>query len=238
VEPTSQVSVGHAFSWAIATFRHNAVPFLALAGVVTLIQFAQQWAVDPVATVLTECFDVESPIDPEICVQTFGSTLRNGIVLGLVFFVLTFLATIGVYRAALRSTRGQSPSFADMLTGENLGAYIRVTLAQLALVLLGLLACIVPGLIAAFFVQLAHYYALDKGYGVQQSLRASFQAIGQHLLPALVMAAVAFGVLLAGTFFFGVLTLLTLPFLALFTANLFRQFNQEPIVGSSLQSGP
>lgn len=230
MEPTNQASVGQALGWAVATFRRNAVAFIALAGVVTLIQFAQQWAVQPVATVLTECFDVASPLDPEICVQTFGSTLRNGIVLGLAFFVLTFLATIGVYRAALRSTRGQPPSFADMLTGQNLGPYVRVTLAQLALVFLGLIACIVPGLIVAFFVQLAHYYALDKGYGVQASLRASFQAIGQHPLPALVMVGVALAALLLGTFFFGVLTLLTLPFLALFTAHLYRQFNQEPIV--------
>jgi uncharacterized membrane protein len=230
LDQTSNASVAQAFRWAGATFRRNAVPFIALAGVVTLIQFAQQWAIDPVATVLTECFDVESSVDAEICVQAFGSTLRNGIVLGLVFFVLTFLATIGVYRAALRSTQGHSPSFADMLTGHNLGAYIRVTLAQLALVFLGLIACIIPGIIAAFFVQLGHYYALDKGYGVQQALRASFQAIGQHVGPALVMAGVALAALLLGTFFFGVLTLLTLPFLALFTAHLYRQFNEEPVV--------
>ena len=37
-------------------------------------------------------------------------------------------------------------------------------------------------------------------------------------------------VLLLGGLFWGILTLITLPFASLFTAHMYRQFNKEPIV--------
>jgi uncharacterized membrane protein len=224
-------SVSHAISWAFDTFRRNAVAFIALAGVVVAISLAQQFVTGPLNDVVEQCLLVTEPADADACAATLTFSAFSSGLLGLALFVLTFLATIGVYRAAIRSTQGHLPSFADMLTGQYLGKYVLVTLAQLGLIVLGLLACIVPGLIAGFFVQLAHYYVLDKGYGVGEALKASVNAIARNVMPAIVMSVFALIVLLLGTVFFGILTLVTLPFMALFVANLYRQFNDEPIAG-------
>jgi uncharacterized membrane protein len=222
-------SVGLAISWAFDTFRRNAIAFLALAGVVVAISFAQQVVTAPLNTVIEQCLITTDGATTLECADAMSFTAFASGVLGLLLFVLTFLATIGVYRAALRTTQGHQPSFADMLTGQYLGTYVLVTLAQLGLIILGLLACIVPGLLIGFLVQLAHYYVLDKGYGVSEALKSSINVIMRNVLPALVMTAFALIVIVLGSFFFGLLTLVTLPFTALFMAHLYRQFNGEPI---------
>ena len=222
-------SVGVAISWAFDAFRRNALAFIALAGVVVAVSFAQQRATEPLITVIEQCLLVTESTSVNACGDAISATVFGSAVVGLALFVVTFVATIGVYRAALRTTQGQLPSFADMLTGQYLGKYVLVTLAQLGLIILGLIACIVPGIIIGFLVQLAHYYVLDKGYRVGAALKASITVVSRNVLPALVMTAFALLVLILGSFVFGLLTLVTLPFTALFMANLYRQFNGEPV---------
>lgn len=222
-------SVGAAISWAFETFRRNALAFIALAAVVVAISFAQQMVSGPLNAAIEQCLAVTDVTSGQSCAEVVTPAVAGSALLGVVLFVLTFLATIGVYRAALRATQGQLPSFADMLTGQYLGKYVLVTIAQMGLIVVGLLACIVPGILAGFFLQLAQYYVLDKGYGVGEALKASMTAVARNVLPALVMTAFALIVLLLGSMLFGVLTLVTLPFTALFIAHLYRQFNGEPI---------
>jgi uncharacterized membrane protein len=222
-------SVGLAISWAFDTFRRNALAFLALAGVVVAISFAQQVVTTPLNAVIDQCLVAADVAAVNGCAEALSFTAFMSAVLGLMLFVLTFLATIGVYRAALRTTQGQQPSFADMLTGQYLGTYVLVTLAQLGLIIVGLIAFIIPGLLIGFLVQLAHYYVLDKGYGVGAALKSSITVIMRNVLPGLTIAAFALIVIVLGSFFFGLLTLVTLPFTALFMAHLYRQFNGEPI---------
>lgn len=222
-------SVGLAISWAFDTLRRNAIAFIALAAVVVAISFAQQIVMEPVNAVIEQCLITSDVVGVDTCSDSISLLSFGSAVLGFLLFLLTFLATIGVYRAALRTTQGHQPSFADMLTGQYVGKYVLVTLAQLGLIITGLLACILPGLLIGFFVQLAQYYVLDKGYGVGAALKSSLTVISQNPLPALVITLFALLVLVLGSVFFGLLTLITLPFTALFTAHLYRQFNGEPI---------
>jgi uncharacterized membrane protein len=223
-------SPARALQWAFDTFRRNFLAFLALAAVVTALRFVQPYVTEPVAAQWLGCAEAPTPEELEACLSgSTGALVLTGLIT-LVFLILSFLATIGVYRAALRSTLGQTPTFADMLTGQYIGRYIRVVLLQGILVFTGLLLFIFPGLIVAFLVQLAHLYVLDRGYGAIEAVRASVIAIGRNLLPAIVMTLIALALLFLA-FLFTPLTLLALPFYALFTAHLYRQFNDEVVVG-------
>ena len=81
-----------------------------------------------------------------------------------------------------------------------------------------------------FFLQLGPYYVLDKGMGATDAIRASFESIRTNIGPAAIMTILNVVALLLGSLFFGVATLIALPFVSLFTAHLYRQFNQEPVV--------
>ncbi|MDO8732946.1 MAG: hypothetical protein Q7L55_10325 [Actinomycetota bacterium] len=201
--------VRKALIWAFDTFRANAVPLLALAAVVMVTQF--------IAQVAQRLF------------SEAGAGAFALLILTFVFLLLSAFAAIGVDRAALRTTQGHEPSFADMLTMQNLGRYILFVLAYIALTIVGLLLCILPAFFVIFFLQLGPFFVLDRGSNVGQAIRSSFEAIRMNIGPAAIMTILNVIVSLSGTLFFGVLTLLTLPFTALFTAHMYRQFNHEQI---------
>lgn len=203
----AKADIGRGLSWAFDTFRGNAVAFLALAAVVMVTQFIAQVA----QRLFTEN----------------GASALLLLVVTLVFLLLAGFAAIGVDRAALRTTKGHEPSFADMLTTQYLGKYVLFVIAYIALTVLGLILCIIPAFFVIFFLQLGPFFVLDKGTGVVDSIKSSVEAIRNNIGPAAIMTILNILVSLSGTLFFGVLTLLTLPFSALFTAHMYRQFNNE-----------
>ena len=95
---------------------------------------------------------------------------------------------------------------------------------------IGIVLCVVPGIIVAFLFQLAPFYALDKGQGVGEAFGNSYRATTQNFGPAILMTIINIVAAILGGLFFGLLTLVALPFAALFTAHMYRQFNREEIV--------
>ena len=81
-----------------------------------------------------------------------------------------------------------------------------------------------------FLLQLGPYYILDKGLGVGDAIKSSYRAVSKNLGPAIIMTIINALVSILGGLFFGILTLITLPFACLFTAHMYRQFNRESIV--------
>jgi hypothetical protein len=221
--------VGTAISWAFDTFKANAAAFVGLAAVVTVIQLVQRLGSATISNLFLNCDNVTTLDQIDSCTATLGIGLLISIFLSVVFGLLAFIAQIGVQRAAIRSTEGVTPSFSQMLTGENLLKYILFVIVYGILFFVGLALCVLPGIAVLFLFQLGPYYVLDKGYGVVEAMKASFEAVTKNFVPALVMTVVNALVSLLGGVSFGLLTLITLPFASLFTAHMYRQFNKEPI---------
>ena len=222
--------VGAAISWAFDRFKGNAAPFVGLAAVVTVIQLVQQVGTRPLQNIVVDCSNPDSPGQINACTAAVGLSALAAIVIALVFSLLAFIAQIGVQRAAIRSTQGITPSFSEMFTTENLGKYILYVIAFAILFVVGLALCILPGLVVLFLLQLGPYYILDKGMSVGDAMKASVNAVTKNIGPAIVMTIVNALVALLGGLFFGILTLVTLPFACLFTAHMYRQFNREPVI--------
>lgn len=223
-------SVGAAVSWAFDRFKANAAGFVGLAAVVTVIYVMQNIGTTPLQNILVDCSNPETPGQVNACTAALGLSAVVAIVISLAFALLAFIAQIGVQRAAIRSTQGIPPSFSEMFTTQNLGKYILYMIVFAILGALGLILCILPGLLVFFFLQLGPYYILDKGMSVGDAVKASVDAVRRNVGPALIMTIVNVLVQILGGMLFGLLTLLTLPFAALFTAHMYRQFNREPIV--------
>lgn len=225
-EPSGQrPSVGTAISWAFGRFKAEFWPFVGLAAVVVVL-----WIVEQVSGFV----DTGSGV---------------AILLAVIFAVLGFIAQIGVQRAAIRSTQGIRPSMDAMITSQYLGRFILFTICSALVVVAGaipgaliafLLASSTAGLVIGillafagivvvyFLLQLGSYYVLDKGYGVGEAMQASYEAVSKNIGPAVLMTLFT-GVVLFAASCCGLLTLLTLPFTCLFTAHMYRQFNQEPV---------
>jgi len=225
----SSPSVGAGISWAFDRFKANAAAFIGLAAVVTVIQFVQQIGARPLENILVDCSNPQTAGQVNACTAAIGLSAIVAIVISIAFGLLAFIAQIGVQRAAIRNTQGLPPTFAEMFTTQYLGRYILFSICYGLLAVVGLVLCILPGIAVLFLLQLGPYYVLDKGYGVRDAMKASFNAVTKNFGPAILMTLLTLVVLLLGGVFYGILTLVTLPFACLFTANMYRQFNHETI---------
>lgn len=225
--PRPQVAL--AISWAFDTFKRNPLPFIALAAVVAVIQVIQQIGSQPLAAIVEDCTDPQTPGQINACAAAVGLAAIVGLAVTFVFIALSFLATIGIYRAALDVSRGIAPEFTALLKTENLGRYIVFSLAYLGLVIAGFVLCVIPGILVAFLLQLGPFFILDKGYRPVEAMKASYSVISRNVAPAIVMVLFSLLVTLLGSVFYGILTLVTLPFASLFIVHMYRQFNGEPV---------
>ena len=226
----SKPSVSAAISWAFDTFKKNPLPFIALAAVVTVIQLIQQVASQPLAEVVADCSDPQTPGQVSACAAALGVAAVAGLAVSIAFIVLSFFATIGVYRAALDVSRGIAPEFTVIFKTDNLGRYIVFSLAYIGLIVLGFILCIIPGIIVAFLLQLGPFFVLDRGYRPVEAMKASSAVVSKNVGPAIILVIFSGVVTLLGSAFYGILTLLTLPFAVLFIVHMYRQFNGEKVV--------
>lgn len=223
------VSVGAAVSWAFAVFRRNPTALILLAAVVAVIQMVQQIATGPLQNIIDDCSNPQTPGQQAACQAALGSGAMVAILTAIGFGILAMVAMIGVFHAALRATLGQAPSFSDLFNSQFTLQFVLVTLASMGLTFVGVLLCCLPGLLALFFLQLAPFYVLDSGPGVREALLRSFRAIRSNVGPALLLLLLTLLVSALGSALYGVLTLLTLPFVALVTAHVYRQFNGQAV---------
>lgn len=227
-DPGTQVRA--AAVWAVNTFRRNLLAFIALAAIVTAVQFMQQLSLQPLSEVVEQCANPVTDGQQAACARAVASRALLSGVLTLVFAILTIIVSVGVLRAALRATRGQPAGLDALLDTHNLGRYLIFQLIYAFMTGLGILMCILPGILVIFFFQLGPYYVLDRGMKVGEAFKASARVIRRNLPAAILMTAFNALVLLLGGLIYGVLTLLTLPLATLFTAYLFRQFNHEEVL--------
>lgn len=225
-----KVRIGPAISWAFDTLRSRFGAFVALAAVPTIIIVMQQFVSLPIETILVDCTQAETEAQQLACATGLGATLLATFAQVLAFGLLFMLATIGVYRGALRASSGQVPSITDLLQAERLGSFVLVQLLSAVIVVVGLLLCIVPGLIALVAFQLAPLFVLDRGLSPVKALGASARAIRTHVGAGALTALISFAVLGVGGALWGIATLIALPFAALFLAAMYRQFTREEVL--------
>ena len=232
---SNNVDVGVAVSWAFKKFGQYAAILIGLAAVVFVIRLIQVLITNALTNSLvgncnnTVITDNGAIVTGGSCVASLTTTITAGIIAGIIFGALAWIATIGIYRAALRTSDGEAPAFSDLTTGKNLGKYIIVAIVFGILAAVGLVLCIIPGLIVIFFLQFAPLYALDKGQGIGDAFRSSINAVKSAPVPVLLTMIVNAVASFVGGILFGILILVALPFAALFTVHVYRQLNREPI---------
>ena len=231
---SSGVDVGAAFSWAFAKFGKYAAVLIGLAAIVFAIRLIQTIVQNLIFNNLNKCDNpsvvvTDNAISVQNCTVSFGTSILVNLVLGIIFAILVALVTVGIYRAALKTTRGAAPAFEHLTSSENLVPYVLVAIVYFVLSFAGLVLCILPGLVVIFLFQFAPFYALDRGDSVGAALGSSYRAVTANFLPVLLVAVINIVIAILSGLLFGILTLVLLPFGALFTAHIYRQLNREPI---------
>lgn len=227
--PPARVNIGSALAWAGRAQRADLLPFLILAIVPVVLTATQGIGTTSIQNLLVDCVNPQTPGQQNACALALSPASLAPVALSVVLVFVTYVAQIGVLRGAVGRTRGQSPSFAEMLESRSFGAFAGYVLLYRLMFFIGLALCILPGLLVLVFFQFGPYLILDRGIGVRQALKESATLASRNLGPVASVAVISGLLELIGGLFFGLPMLFTLPFAALFTAHVYRQLQGETV---------
>jgi hypothetical protein len=202
--PTT-VDVGSAFSYAWKKFQQYTGPLLLIALFVALVYL--------VFALIS--FSVDS--------------VAGRVVFEVISFFVGQVVTLGLYRAALMVTAGETPELGKVFTTDRLGEFIIGSLLYALIVVVGLILCIVPGVIAAVMLYFYGFYILDRNLSATDALRASYDLVRTHAGPVVALLLVALLVYFVGFLLCGIGVLVTGPIALIMVAYGYRVLNNEPV---------
>ncbi len=202
-QPTPQFDVGQAFNWSWKTFTSNAtaliVPTLVYGVIVSILAALTGFLPAALGEQTSTTFTDDNG-------QTFGSTSVTlgpaSVAVMVIGYVLIFLAATvmhaGLLTGCLDLADGRPVTIGSFFKPRNLG---RVLLTALLIALgtwIGMILCIIPGLIFAFLAIFAIPYVVDRSLTPFESFKASFTTVRSNIGGTLLSWLVQMAALLVG----------------------------------------
>jgi uncharacterized membrane protein len=173
------------------------------------------------------------PLVAQLVLAVAGRVLIHSVARWFLFqivgIVVAAIAGIGVPRMALMISAGEPPAIGRAFRSERLVAWVVFSAVFGLAEGVGLVLCVIPGLLFLAFFGLAPYFFLDRGLGLGEALRASRAAVTGNGLAFAVLVAIVVGVLGAVVFVVGALVTQAVAALAL--AYLYRHVTGDPVAG-------
>ncbi|GEP38658.1 hypothetical protein NPS01_23210 [Nocardioides psychrotolerans] len=224
--------VGSAISYGWAKFQAN-VGQIIIAGLVVfggIVIFQIIGAV--IRNVLVQ--------DPECYTDSngfFQCDVGSGFVISLVataissllFFVVYQIIGAGIIRGALSITEGRPFTMSEVFKTDRIGPVIITSVISSVIIFVGFLLCILPGIVAAFFLQYALYFLLDKDMEPMDAIKASVTFVKDNLGSALVWSIVSYVIILVGAILCGVGLIVAIPVSLIGTAYTYKHLTGQPV---------
>lgn len=210
-------------------FQENPLPLLMLGGAVFIVFLVQGLVQGAIIDAVSPEKCTSGQFFGEVCTRSFTQAIVGSIVVAFIFGIISWIVRIGITRAALKATQGETPSIEHLTSTENLGAYLVAAILFGIASVVGLALCIIPGLIVIFLFQFSPLLALDKGVGVGDAFRRSYTMVTENVGPTILLMIInAVAAFLSGILW-GIFAIVLVPISLLVTAHVYRQILREPI---------
>jgi len=224
-------SVGEAFSYGWKKFTENVGPiliamlvFLLIGAVIYGLQMGLQALTRPEATVVTG----ESGF---VIRQSGGGGAYwlVSIVFSLISLIWGYLVQAGFARGGLALTEGRPLVLGELLSFNKLGRIILAGIILSILTFLGLLLCILPGLIIAFFGSFFVYFILDQDAGAWDSITKSFAFVKDNIGNVLLLLILSWIILFVGALLCGLGLFVAVPVTVVAQAYTYKVLRGQPV---------
>jgi uncharacterized membrane protein len=215
--------VGDAFNYGWKKFQEHLGPILIAMVIFFLVGAAVNW----IAVLFGGGFgEMTDPDD-------IGIGMFFGV--GYLFFSLlsalvSLLIQAAVVRGALEITKGERIDLSTFLSTEHLG---QVVLAAILLAIgtaIGLILCIIPGLILIFFSMFTYQFILDKGLPAFDAIKASFALVNQNLGSVVGLFFASILAIIVGALLCGIGLIVAIPVTIIATAYAYRILSGQTVV--------
>ncbi len=219
---TAPFQVGEAFTYGWKKFQEYLGPIL----IAMLIFLVVGGAVNFIATLLGGGFGELTDTEDVGIGMFFGV---GYLIFSLLGALVSLLIQAAVVRGALKITEGQRIDLATFLSTEHLG---QVVLASILLAIgtaIGLILCIVPGLILIFFSQFTYQFILDKGLPAFDAIKASFALVNQHLGSVIGLFFASILAFIVGALLCGIGLIVAIPVTIIATAYAYKLMTGQTV---------
>jgi hypothetical protein len=181
------LTAGAALGYGWRAFVNNLAPLVVLALVVVGLQLV----LNVTGTLLADATESTSGL-------VSGTFTVVSILFTFFAWIVGFVVAIGLIRAALAVLDGRKPTPNMLFESAGLGTYILAAILFGLATFVGLIACVIPGIIIAFLWQFYGYAIVDGGpeVGATQSLGRSYQVVRNHVGEMLVLWLAIIGIAL------------------------------------------
>jgi uncharacterized membrane protein len=149
------------------------------------------------------------------------------IVLSIVGLVVGAIVNIGIYQMALMITKGETASIGRAFSSDRWGEWIGFSIVYGLMVGVGIVACVIPGLVVLALFGMAPFYFIDGRMSMGQALSASAQAATSRVFAIPVLLSIIVGA--AGLIACGLGVLVTAPAAYIAVAFLYRSAAGQPV---------
>ena len=151
-------------------------------------------------------------------------------IIQLVAWVVSLLLALGLIRATLALTRGETPEVSMLFETDNFGPYIVAAILFGIASAIGFILCIIPGIIFVIFYGFYGFIIVDKGeQSPVEALKRSQQLVSGHFGAVLGLAVVLILINIVGAFLCGIGLLFTVGISAIAWAYAYRALSGEPV---------
>ena len=227
--PTNRYSVGEALSWAWAKFTKNPVALI----VATLVFGVVLLALNSLVQVLMQAVSPETFTAIDTADGLIESTSRSLTGAGFAVLLLTSLLQLvvgaaissGYYGGMLDIANGQQVGIGSFFRPRNIVSVILSSLIVGVLTAIGVLLCILPGLVVSIFAMFSTVAIVDRNLSPIDGIKASFAIVRQNFGQVLLAWLTAAAIMLVGALLCGVGLLVAAPVAYLFIVYTYRKLS-------------
>ncbi len=240
-DPASYSAV-ESISYGWNKFTQNLGPMLLItlgmfvvSGLVQVLTSVIQTGIGAAGPVVNNCDPTQSGWVECLTQPTTNTGLSLAATLtGLVISLLGSLVSVflqgGLYRGAILIVDGQTPTVGEMFQGWAKGRYLVTMILTGLIITVGVILCIIPGIVAAFLLFWVPLMAVESESGsVTDPLKRSFDLVRNNIGHTLVFVILAILVTILGLLLCCVGLLATIPLLSIAMAYTIRRLEGRPV---------
>lgn len=232
-------SVGNAVSYGWSKFQAN-VGQIVIAGLIVFVAVVVFQIISniviPNLLVSDPSYECDYDVNgfPTDCDYEGGSGFLVSFLLvyaisSFLYFFVSQVISAGIIRGSLGITEGREFHFSEVFKTDKIGPVVITSLISAAIIFVGFLLCVLPGIVASFFLSYALYFVIDKDMSPTAAISASVNLVKDNLGTALLWAVVAFAITLVGAILCGVGLIVAIPVSIIGTAFTYKHLTGQQV---------
>ena len=224
-------SVGNAFSYAFKKFQENLLPLI----LITLVLLVAAGVIQFLGNIITAAatpdlvFNFETGEYEGGGGGLFGISMILGFLLGALSFAVNLIIQAGIIKASLALTRGQKVQIGSAFSGINWAQVVIAALIIGVATFVGLLLCILPGLVVIFFTSYTLYFVIDRNQDAMTAIKSSVGMVKDNIGVLVLFFLASLAAYIVGACLCGVGLLAAIPIVVIAQAYTFRTLTNDPV---------